>query len=245
MIELYCRTASGSTGDEGASTWQAPRQPVPTGSGRSPPSRSGRRSGSATPRRSSTVPRASTFRDLDRRARRAARALIAHGVRPGDRVAIWAPNRWEWAVAALGALGAGAWLVPVNTRFKGAEAADVLERAGVRMLFTVGDFLGTDYPAALAPPRPTWPPAWRSCCSRGRNPPARPRGTSSSPPPTSSTTARSWPASPRWDPTTSPTSCSPRARPDGRRVCSSPMARPCARSTCGAGRSAFGRVTAT
>jgi HIP---CoA ligase len=94
-----------------------------------------------------------TFRDLDHRARRAARALIARGVRPGDRVAIWAPNRWEWVVAALGTLGAGAWLVPVNTRFKGAEAADVLERAGVRMLFTVGEFLGTDYPAAL---RASW-----------------------------------------------------------------------------------------
>ena len=33
----------------------------------------------------------------------AARAMIASGVQPGDRVAIWAPNSWEWAVTALGA----------------------------------------------------------------------------------------------------------------------------------------------
>src|SRR5438270_13707854 len=32
---------------------------------------------------------------------RAAGALIAKGVRSGDRVALWAPNRWEWIVAAL------------------------------------------------------------------------------------------------------------------------------------------------
>jgi acyl-CoA synthetase (AMP-forming)/AMP-acid ligase II len=40
-------------------------------------------------------------------------------------------------------------LVPVNTRFKGAEAAVVLERSGARVLVTVTDFLGTDYVAML------------------------------------------------------------------------------------------------
>ena len=40
-------------------------------------------------------------------------------------------------------------LVPVNTRFKGAEAADILGRSGARALVTVTDFLGTDYVALL------------------------------------------------------------------------------------------------
>ncbi len=53
---------------------------------------------------------------------RSARAMIASGVGPGDRVAVWAPNTWEWAVAALGVHGAGGVLVPINTRFKGREA---------------------------------------------------------------------------------------------------------------------------
>jgi acyl-CoA synthetase (AMP-forming)/AMP-acid ligase II len=74
---------------------------------------------------------------------------MAQGIRPGDRVAIWAPNSWEWIVAALGALGAGAWLVPVNTRFRGQEAAYVLDRADAACLFTVRGFLGTDYVAML------------------------------------------------------------------------------------------------
>ncbi len=47
---------------------------------------------------------------------------IAAGLRPGDRVAIWAPNTAHWVLAALGASYAGAALVPVNTRFTGPEA---------------------------------------------------------------------------------------------------------------------------
>ena len=59
------------------------------------------------------------------------------------------PNCAQWAVALLGILAAGGVLVPVNTRFKGVEAADVLSRSGARMLVTVTDFLGTDYVAML------------------------------------------------------------------------------------------------
>jgi acyl-CoA synthetase (AMP-forming)/AMP-acid ligase II len=75
----------------------------------------------------------------------AARAFTASGIRPGDRVGIWAPNIWEWPVAALGAQSAGAVLVPLNTRFKGAEAAYVLRRSGAKALITVNGFLDTDY----------------------------------------------------------------------------------------------------
>jgi HIP---CoA ligase len=79
----------------------------------------------------------------------ATRAVVANGIEPGDRVAIWAPNCAEWIVAALGAVGAGAVLVPLNTRYKGAEAAYILRASGARMLFTVQGFLGTDYPGLL------------------------------------------------------------------------------------------------
>jgi len=79
----------------------------------------------------------------------ATRAVVANGIEPGDRVAIWAPNCAEWIVAALGAVGAGAVLVPLNTRYKGSEAAYILRASGARMLFTVQGFLGTDYPGLL------------------------------------------------------------------------------------------------
>jgi long-subunit acyl-CoA synthetase (AMP-forming) len=70
--------------------------------------------------------------------------MIAAGVERGDRVAIWATNRLGWIVAALGAQSAGAALVPINTRFKGEEAAFILTAAKVRMLVTGVDSLGLD-----------------------------------------------------------------------------------------------------
>ncbi|WP_225824455.1 FadD3 family acyl-CoA ligase [Streptomyces naphthomycinicus] len=90
-----------------------------------------------------------TYAGLGARVERAAAACLARGVRPGDRVAVWAPNSLDWIVAALGAVTAGAVLVPLNTRFKGAEAADVLRRSGARLLFVTGTFLGASYVASL------------------------------------------------------------------------------------------------
>ncbi len=75
---------------------------------------------------------------------------MAAGIEPGERVAIWAPNSLRWIVAVLGIFEAGATLVPINTRFKGAEAAEILTRSGARALVTVTDFLGIDYVAMLA-----------------------------------------------------------------------------------------------
>jgi HIP---CoA ligase len=90
------------------------------------------------------------FATLRRMVDDAARALLASGIERGDRVAVWAPNSLEWIVAALAATTAGGVLVPINTRFRGAEAAYVLARSGARALFTVRGFLDTDYPELLA-----------------------------------------------------------------------------------------------
>jgi acyl-CoA synthetase (AMP-forming)/AMP-acid ligase II len=90
-----------------------------------------------------------TYAELVERARLFGAALIQAGVEPGDRIAIWAFNSAEWIVAALGLFKAGAVLVPVNTRFKGTEAADILLRSRAKVLVTVTDFLGTDYVAML------------------------------------------------------------------------------------------------
>ncbi|MEU9036527.1 FadD3 family acyl-CoA ligase [Streptomyces sp. NPDC048352] len=90
-----------------------------------------------------------TYAELGARVERAAAACLAAGVAAGDRVAVWAPNSLEWIVSALGAVSAGAVLVPLNTRFKGAEAAYVLRRSRARLLFVTGTFLGTSYVASL------------------------------------------------------------------------------------------------
>ena len=90
-----------------------------------------------------------TYVELHQRVRVVARALIAEGVSPGDRVAIWSPNTHHWVLAALGASYAGAIIVPVNTRFTGPEALDVVHRTRADYLFVAGPFLGVDRIAAL------------------------------------------------------------------------------------------------
>ncbi len=90
-----------------------------------------------------------TFAELDADMHAAVRAVLALGIRPGDRVALWGPNSGRWLLAALGILGAGGVLVPLNTRFKGEEAAYVLRRSGARLLFATTDFLDIDYPGLL------------------------------------------------------------------------------------------------
>jgi acyl-CoA synthetase (AMP-forming)/AMP-acid ligase II len=86
-----------------------------------------------------------TFAQLADRVRTAAGAYIEAGVERGDRVAIWAPNSAEWIIAAFGLLTAGGTLVPVNTRFKEAEAADIISRSGARLVLVQQGFLGLDF----------------------------------------------------------------------------------------------------
>jgi acyl-CoA synthetase (AMP-forming)/AMP-acid ligase II len=90
-----------------------------------------------------------SYAELAGAARGFGAALVESGIEPGDRVSIWCFNCAEWVIAVLGIFSAGAVLVPVNTRFKGAEAADILGRSRARALVTVTDFLGTDYVAML------------------------------------------------------------------------------------------------
>lgn len=142
-------------------------------------------------------------------ARRVARALIAGGLRPGDRLALWAPNSAEWVQTALGVAWAGGTLVPVNTRFTAVEALDIIERSHARGLVVVGPFRGADRLAGLRATGATLPGlivsipgGWADFLASG----------------TRCRRARPTPARRRSRRTTSPTSCSPRARPGAARV---------------------------
>ena len=130
-----------------------------------------------------------TFTQLDAAVREAAKAFVATGLQPGDRASVWAPNMHQWIVAALGLYAAGGVLVPLNTRFKGTEAAHVLRTSGARFLFTVTDFLDTNYVELLddAGARdlveeivilegrcPTGPVSWSDFLARGADVPMPP-----------------------------------------------------------------------
>ena len=104
---------------------------------------------------------------------RAAAALIALGVEPGDRVAMWSPNTWHWVVACLAIHHAGATLVPLNTRYTAAEAADILARTNAPVLFAMGQFLGNDRLADLADWTAKPSPRYGTSCEyRSRQPTA-------------------------------------------------------------------------
>jgi len=90
-----------------------------------------------------------TYTELADVVSRAARVLAARGIGRGDRVAIWAPNVWEWIPAALAVQSVGAAVVPINTRYKGPEARYIVERSKAKWLFTVDGFLGLDFRAML------------------------------------------------------------------------------------------------
>jgi acyl-CoA synthetase (AMP-forming)/AMP-acid ligase II len=93
-----------------------------------------------------------TYIELAERIRRASGAFAELGINKGDRVAVWAPNSAEWIIAALGLVTAGGVLVPVNTRFKAEEAADVVSRSGAKAVMVQKGFLGQDYSVGLDVP---------------------------------------------------------------------------------------------
>ncbi|GAB2860265.1 AMP-binding protein [Nocardioides pacificus] len=85
-----------------------------------------------------------SYGELLELVRSAASGYAALGVRPGDRVVVWAPNGREWVVAALAVSYAGATLVPANTRYTGHEVVELAERTRASLLVLSDGFLGRE-----------------------------------------------------------------------------------------------------
>ncbi|MGM0930512.1 MAG: AMP-binding protein [Actinomycetota bacterium] len=91
-----------------------------------------------------------TFDGLQEQVALAARGLMSLGVERGDRVALWAPNTFRWVIGSLAAASVGAAVVPLNTRYRGIEAHEILRRARATVLMAAESFLKTDYLELLA-----------------------------------------------------------------------------------------------
>ena len=91
-----------------------------------------------------------TYRQLWDETTAAARALLAMGIEPGQRVGIWAPNRFEWVITQYAAARVGAILVNVNPAYKAAELRYALRQSGVKLLLLARAFRSSDYVALLA-----------------------------------------------------------------------------------------------
>src|SRR4051794_41379819 len=76
--------------------------------------------------------RSFSFDDLQGLSDRAAHGLVASGVQPGDRVALYGPNCWEWLVAYYGIAKTGAVVIPINVMLTPDEGRFVVEDSGAR-----------------------------------------------------------------------------------------------------------------
>ncbi|MER7072621.1 AMP-binding protein [Terrabacter sp. NPDC000476] len=86
-----------------------------------------------------------TYAELQADVDRLARALLAVGVRTGDRVGIWAPNCSEWTLVQYATAKMGAILVNINPSYRSHELKYVLEQAGISTLVAAESFKSSSY----------------------------------------------------------------------------------------------------
>ena len=75
-----------------------------------------------------------SFAELDGLTNRFANALVALGVRPGDRVTLYSGNCWEWVVSYYGALKTGAVINPINVMLTPGEVEFVANDCGATIV---------------------------------------------------------------------------------------------------------------
>ncbi|MCV7089594.1 AMP-binding protein [Mycobacterium interjectum] len=89
--------------------------------------------------------------------RRLATGLVRAGIGVGDRVGIWAPNRWEWVLVQYATAEIGAILVNLNPAYRARELEYALTQSGVAMVIAARQFKDTDYAALLDEVAPRCP----------------------------------------------------------------------------------------
>ncbi|WLD57337.1 AMP-binding protein [Salinispirillum sp. LH 10-3-1] len=90
-----------------------------------------------------------TYHELLHEVNTCARALLAIGVQPGDRVGIWSHNCYQWTLIQLATAKIGAILVNVNPSYRAHELEYALNQSETRFLFTADNFKDTSYRAML------------------------------------------------------------------------------------------------
>ncbi|MGB3303877.1 MAG: AMP-binding protein, partial [Gordonia sp. (in: high G+C Gram-positive bacteria)] len=91
------------------------------------------------------VDRTWTYAELRRDVISLAAGLVRHGVTTGDRVALWAPNRFEWVLTQFAAAEIGAILVVLNPAYRRSEVAYALKQSGATLVLTAEKFRDAEY----------------------------------------------------------------------------------------------------
>ncbi|GAA0234296.1 AMP-binding protein [Saccharothrix mutabilis subsp. mutabilis] len=104
-----------------------------------------------------TTGRRWTYRQLGDEVDAVAAGLHHRGVRTGDRVGIWSPNRAEWVVVQYATARIGAILVNINPAYRVHELEYVLNQSGIRTLVAARSFKTSDYAGMIEQVRPNCP----------------------------------------------------------------------------------------
>ncbi|OBK95149.1 AMP-binding protein [Mycobacterium asiaticum] len=98
-----------------------------------------------------------TYADLLTDVRRLATGLLRAGIRKGDRVGIWSPNRWEWVLVQYATAEIGAILVTINPAYQLRELTYALAQSGVVMVVAAPGFRDANYSEMLTQAAPECP----------------------------------------------------------------------------------------
>lgn len=90
-----------------------------------------------------------TWAELLAQADAFAAGLLALGLRPGDRVGVWAPNCAEWTIAQFATARAGMIQVNINPAYRASELEYTLRKVGVSLLICTARFKSSDYVAMV------------------------------------------------------------------------------------------------
>lgn len=95
-----------------------------------------------------------TYRQFWEQVTGVSKSLMAYGIEKGDRVGIWAPNRFEWVLIQYATARVGAIMVNINPGYKTTGLKFALNQSRIKLLITSRGFRDTDYIEILNRVRP-------------------------------------------------------------------------------------------
>lgn len=95
-----------------------------------------------------------TYKEFWEEIQRVSKGILSYGIKKGDRVGIWSPNRFEWVLVQFATAQIGAIMVNINPAYKSAELQYALKQSEVRMLIMSKGFRKTNYIEILKEVRP-------------------------------------------------------------------------------------------
>jgi fatty-acyl-CoA synthase len=103
-----------------------------------------------------------TWPEFNSAVDRLALGLLGLDLAKGDRLGVWSPNRYEWALVQYATAKLGVILVNVNPAYRTSELEYALRQSGCRALMAAPEFKGSDYRAMVEEVRDGLPDLERS-----------------------------------------------------------------------------------